>query len=400
MNLNTNPAMRAPEAFTGTLLANEVFSSIYNMIISQQVFGDNIKGLYSGLLDRFKTDGSLFGDSKLFYATDCLKTNPWGGDNEAANLLALDRPADPACQKVVIDQFRQIRLTVDAYLSKRAWSLEGTFQNFQSVMLGWIGDTKRIFETKQMNVFVGTVKGAATVNEISVSFLTYDSSTAATEVEASNRINAQTLATKLADLADSMKDAERDYNDYGYLRSYDPSDLIFVYNSEYVNTITKLDLPTIFHTDGLAPVAQEKLPAKYFGRDIAASDCGSGKVIKANGEIDATKGTIRSKVEKVFTFEGNTVHVFPGDALASGVKVSYTGGSVSNPDFDEKEVYLVDASIICKILHKNSIPYMSAFETSTEFWNPRSLTSNHYLTFGYSELTYLKNYPLITVKKA
>ena len=41
---------------------------------------------------------------------------------------------------------------------------------------------------------------------------------------------------------------------------------------------------------------------------------------------------------------------------------------------------------------------MSAFETGTTFFNPRSLTENHYLTFGHNTLKYLKNYPFITVK--
>lgn len=75
MNLNTNPAMRAPEAFTGILNSNEVFSSLFNMIISQQVFSDNIKGLYSSLVQRYKTDGTLYGDTKLYYATDCLTSH-------------------------------------------------------------------------------------------------------------------------------------------------------------------------------------------------------------------------------------------------------------------------------------------------------------------------------------
>ena len=43
---------------------------------------------------------------------------------------------------------------------------------------------------------------------------------------------------------------------------------------------------------------------------------------------------------------------------------------------------------------------MSAFEVGTSFFNPKSLTENHYLTFGYNTLEYLKNYPFITVSEA
>ena len=60
--------------FTGTLNSNEIFSAIYNMIISQQVFSDNIKGTASSLVDRARVDGTLYGDTKLYYATDVLKS--------------------------------------------------------------------------------------------------------------------------------------------------------------------------------------------------------------------------------------------------------------------------------------------------------------------------------------
>ena len=41
---------------------------------------------------------------------------------------------------------------------------------------------------------------------------------------------------------------------------------------------------------------------------------------------------------------------------------------------------------------------MSAFETGTSFFNPRNLSENHYLTWGYSDLDYLANYPFITAR--
>ena len=61
------------------------------------------------------------------------------------------------------------------------------------------------------------------------------------------------------------------------------------------------------------------------------------------------------------------------------------------------EGYAEDALVICKVLVKLP-PYMSAFEVGTSFFNPKSLTENHYLTFGHNTLEYLKNYPFITVK--
>lgn len=62
--------------FTGQLRSNEIFSALYNMIISQEVFADNIKGTFSELVDMARVDGSLYGDQKLYYASDALKSSP------------------------------------------------------------------------------------------------------------------------------------------------------------------------------------------------------------------------------------------------------------------------------------------------------------------------------------
>lgn len=374
--------------FQGQLRSNTIFSAIYNMIISQQVFADNVKGVFSELVDSARVDGGLLGDTKLYYATDVLKSSEWGNDAEASNLLALERPAAPKCQAIYIDQFRQIALTVDNYLSKQAWADEAAFGQFTSVMLGWIGETKRIYDATLYNTYIGTHVCDSTVNTINVDASEYPSL-------------GQGIGEVIADLMVSLKDISRDYNEYGYLRSYDDSDIKIVWNSKYVNAVKKIDLPTLFHNEGLIEKFSENiLPARYFGRAIvAASDIGSGKVIGITGEVDATKGTVRSRIEKTFTFEGNTVHLFPGDALKTGMKVDYEGGSVSNPDFDESEVYVEEADIICKVMHKDAVPYMSAFEVGTSFFNPKSLTENHYLTWGHNTLEYLKDKPLLVVKK-
>lgn len=349
--------------FNGQLKSNEIFAALYNMIISQQVFADNIKGTFSQLVDRARVDGSMYGDTKLYYATDVLKSVPWGNDAEAANLLALHRPEAPECQAIHLDVFRQISLTVDNYLSKRAWSTEGAFSSFNSVMLGWIRETKRVYDSTLYNTFIGTTETAEGKQTITV-----DLSTITETGEAKNRLEAQTIAQALADLFIELEDVNRDYNDYGNLRSYNMNDLVVVWNSKYVNKITKIDLPTIFHKEGLMEkFDQFTLPARYFGKATAG------------GTAD---GTQRSLVEKDF----NGKHVFPGDVITSGATFSGTEG------------YKNDDTIICKIMHKDSVPYMSAFEVGTSFFNPKSLTENHYLTFGHNTLEYLKNYPFITIK--
>ena len=128
-----------------TLNPNDIFASLANMIISQEVYADNL-GKHQTLVDKGRVDGSLYGDKKLYYATDVLSTDAWGKDSEAGNLLSLDRPEDPEVQDITLDVFRQIRLTIDNYLTKRAWSTEGAFSSFNSVMLGWMRETKRVYD--------------------------------------------------------------------------------------------------------------------------------------------------------------------------------------------------------------------------------------------------------------
>ena len=366
--------------------ANEIFGSLANMIISQDVFADNL-GKHQTLVDKARVDGTLYGDTKLYYSTDVLSSKPWGNDAEATNLLQLHRPEDPEVQAITIDQFRQISLTVDNYLTKRAFADEYAFSQFNSVMLAWISATKKVYDGTLYNVYIGTTKTTAGKQA-----QTIDLTTALTGLtgEEKNRVEAETIAQSLADLMVEMGDYSRDFNDYGNLRSYGEDSIKVIWNSKFVNKIRKIDLPTIFHKDGLVDKFDEEImPNRYFGKAVTESDIGSGKIIKANGEYDPSKGTLRAAKE----FDYNDKHYFPGDALAtSGTYVAVVGGLEAN------QVYIEDANVICKIVTKLP-PFMSAFSTGTSFFNPKSLTENHYLTFGYNTLAYLKNYPFITVSK-
>lgn len=343
--------------FTGTLRPNEIFGALFNMIISQQVFADNVKGTYSSLVDKARVDGTLYGDTKLYYATDALQSYAWEDDKEAANLLELNRPDAPEVQAIVIDKFRQIRLTVDDYLSKRAWGTEGAFSSFNSIMKGWIRDTKKIYDSTLYNAYIGT---AVAESEGQNQTLTL--------VEGTN--DGLQYAEFLANLLVELKDVSRDFNDYGYIRSYDEGDLMVIWNAKFYNAIKKVDLPVIFHNEGLvSEFDQEVLPARYFGTVNTGTKAGDGS-------------TVRSLIEQVI----GSNHYFAGDLIKTG-DTAPAGTS-----------YTESKDIAFKVIHKRSVPYMSAFEVGTSFFNPRSLTTNHYLTFGHNTIEYLKNYPFITVK--
>ncbi len=395
-------------AFLGQLRTNEIFSALYNMIISQEVFADNI-GKNQTLVDQARVDGGLYGDTKLYYATDVLKSVAWGNDAEASNLLALHRPAAPDCQAISLDIFRQICLTVDNYLSKRAWADEGAFSSFNSVMLGWMRDTKRVYDGTLYNVFIGTTETSTGKQVVTVDLGTGSGHPLynLTGVE-KEQMEAMLIAQKLADLMIEMGDYSRDFNDYQNLRSYAEDAIKVIWNSKYVNKIRKVDLPTIFHKDGLMDKFEEEvLPARYFGTVITSSNISTysastpttGKPINSStgaytpGSNNAN-GCIRAVIEKDVTVSGTAYHVFPGDEIPSGATIIASTG-----DFLPGEVYIEQDDVICKVLVKLP-PYMSAFEVGTSFFNPKSLTENHYLTFGHNTIEYLKNYPFITVKKA
>lgn len=335
--------------FTGTLRSNEIFGALFNMIISQQVFADNIKG--TDLVDRARVDGTLYGDTKLFYSTDALASAEWGNDAEAANLLDIARPEAPKCQAIVLDKFRQITLTVDDYLSKRAWGNPESFSSFMAVMMGWIRDTKKIYDATTYNCFIGTDTVAAQQKEVDAT-------------------DGKVLANGLADIYTEMTDYTRDYNEYGQIRRYEQSDIKVIFNSKYINKIKTVDLPVIFDNAGLKDEFDKTvLPSRYFGTVNASS-----KVADAS---------TRSLVEQWI----NSIHYFPGDLIKAG--------DTAPADSSYQE----DDSIIAKIYVKLP-PYMSAFEVGTSFFNAKSLTTNHYLTFGHNTIEHLMNYPCVTVLAA
>lgn len=346
-------------AFTGQLNSNEIFSALFNMIISQEVFADNIKG--SDLVDKARVDGTLYGDTKLYYSTDALQSHAWGNDAEAANLLAIDRPSEPEVQAIELDTFRQIRLTVDNYLTKRAFMDEGAFSSFNGIMLGWMKETKKVYDGTNYNVFIGTTKSEASQGDWQI------------ELDESKGSEAQQIAESLANLITEMTDYNREFNDYGQLRRYSEDEIKVVFNAKYINKIKNIDLPVIFNNSGLkATFDKDVLPARYFGTVKTEAGTANGTTHRAVSEC-----VLNDK-------SGNPVHYFAGDIIKKDTPVK------------SGEYYVEDDKVVAKVLVKYP-PYMSAFEVGTSFFNPRSLTENHYLTFGHNTLEYLKAYPFITV---
>lgn len=407
-----------PTPYSGVLNINEIYGSLRNMIISQRVYSGNIKGVAGSLVDSARVEGSLKGDTKLYISTDALPTHPWGGDAEAVNLLDIDRAPDPEVQAIVLDVFRQVRVTTDDLLSKRAFMTEEVFVEFNSILIAWLSDSKRIYDGTTYGAFIGThvTTVGKQLQQINVSEARGNASS---EIEA-NRLEAMEVGRHIADLLIKLKDVSTDFNDYAQVRSYGDEEIKVVWNSRWINRFRKVDYPTIFHSEGIVDKLDEYvLPEKYFGvvitssniSDYSAATPTTGKPIASAtgaytpGENHAN-GTLLSYVEKMVEVANAAadprakkskkdnkyyVHVFPGFELPVGATV------VAEGDFEPGEVYIQTDDVICKIMTEFA-PYMSAFEIGSEFFNPRSHTRNNYLTFARNTLEHLAGKPFITVK--
>lgn len=354
-----------------TLNTNEIYAAMHNQIISVMGFGDNIKGTFGELASKAKVDGTLLGDTKVYRAADVLASNAWGNDAEAENLLKTYRNKNIKEQAITLDTFRQICLTTDDYMSKRAWAEEGAFSSFNGILKSLMGETKKIYDATTYNCYIGTTETA-----IGQQTITIDTAAAVGDAtgEAAARLKAGAIGEGIAKLITNLKDATRDYNDYGYMRSYDvDDDMMFIFNSDLLAEIEKRDLPTVFHKDFIDKLGQYALPAKYFGA--------------VNTEQKTGDGTVRAIEEMTVTKSGSPdKHIFGGELIPTGY-IAPTNTS-----------YTPNAKVLCKVIHKRSVPFMSGFEVGTSFYNPKALLETNYLTWGHNTLEYLKNYPFITVK--
>ena len=359
--------------FNGQLTVNEAMGSLINQIVSQLTFSPDFRSSYD-LVDKARVDGGMYGDTKLYTSVDILPVYDWSGDDEAANLLQVHRPADPKTQAIKIDVFKQIPVTVDYYLTKRAFSNEGDFSAFNSAILKMLNDSKHIYDLTTYNTYIGTTETDVGAQDQTLTLVALPTTGTNVERESAARLRGQQIAKGIADVFDAMKDVGTDFNDNEFTRVFDDRDLVVVWNKSYVNEITKVDLPTIFHNEELVKkLSEDAIPARYFG-DVNAS----------SGTTGTNNTTVRSLIYKVY---GDKL-VKAGDLLPNSTA------------YAANETYTVNPKIICKIMHKDSVPYMSGWVAETNFINPKALNENHYLTWSHNTLEYLAEYPFVTIKEA
>lgn len=386
-----------------TLNQNTITRALFNMIISQEVFDNKVAS--TELADRFRVDGTLFGDTKLYHSFDIGSPEDWLNDAEAQDLLKLNRNKSGITQSITMGVYKMIYITTDQYLSKQAFMAEGTFAEYTSFLTGSLRKIKRVYDRSLINNKIGTLEPSTPRCDITIT--TPSGSTQ----EETNRLEAQTIASNLVVLKADLEDNNRDFNKLGYLRSYSPNDLIAVWNVKIHAKITKLDLPTIFHNEVVADggFKQYDLPEKWFGvkgtevltlASTPTSNPGDATYrILINGWYDVS-GTEIQLIQKpnekaVFLWAGDNVP-YTGQVYKDHVrKIDVQVASTRIP---AEYYYKVDPTIAFVLIHKSALPFMSGFETGTEFFNGRSLTSTNYLIFGHNNLEFLEEYPRIRVR--
>lgn len=386
--------------FNGRLNTNEFYNSLYNAARLYMIYADNLKGMdKKNLAEKYRADGGMYNDQSVFTDMDVLYSRIW--DPNDTNVLAPEAVVKPVQEKITVDQFRQIGIYTDEYLSKRAWMDPNTYDEFRSVVQKQSGETKRVYEQRLVDVFVGVEPSAAS-QTITLTLPTD------TDAEKQNRLQAQAIAKKIGDLFVELKDTTNNFNVNNFIKSFDKGDIDIIWNSDYYNQIRYVDLPTIFHKEDLLENGIV-LPARYFGtRKTITGDAHADGTDKYRAEMEAF---IPVDATGKYSATGtNVVHVFPGDVLPNLTPISSEGTA----DYLTKEftvngvkrtiqyytdvrAYQVDPKIICKLVHKDAVKYMSSFETATEFWNPKNLTTNRYLTWAYAKPKLLNGYPFITL---
>lgn len=400
----------AVKLFTGDLNTNEFYNGLYNMLRLAYITSDSLDALDDTLANRYRADGGMYHDKSVYTDMDVLYSRVWDPDD--TNVLAPEAIVLPKQAEITVNQFRQIGLYTDEYLSKRAWMNAETYDQFRTVVQKQVSETKKVFEQKLIDTYVGTVTPPMYSGQKNVQKVTLP--TVADDQEATNRLQAQAIAKAIGNVFTDLRDTSRDFNYYKFLKAFKEEDFDIVWNADYYNSILYTDLPTIFHKDNLLKNGKV-LPAYYFGKQFASgTTVADGTTIRALKEYIVMVGTDGKYTTTVAA--SSLVHVFPGDLLPENTPITsartgdklavYTNSSFRDQGYTQTVscvtracAYVADSNIICKIIHKNAIKYLSSFETGTEFWNPKNLTTNRYLTWAYADPTFLFSYPIVRLEK-
>ena len=381
--------------WNGQLTANVIYNNTFNAYELVKTISDQLKGLKSSVADQFKEDASPYGTEKVYTDFDILKSYEF--DPNDTNVLVPGQKVLPKQEKITIDKTRQISLyTPTKFLTKTAWMSEGSWSEFNSVVQKDISDTKKVYDYLLGMTAIGTLENGGNQNFT----ITLPKNTATTfaDKEAYNRLAGTKIASEIEDIFIEVCDVGRKYNGYGFMKSFAKEDFVFVYNTNMVNKILHIDLPTLYHTDSTsAPYKGDRIRSAYFGKPNVAA------VAKAQ----VAEGKYRALEENDYATAAGAAmtHCYPGDIIPAGScrVTEYTDGTKTAAktvatQLEIGEAYENDATILGKFIHKDAIKYLVGYQTESEFWNAKNLSTNRYLTWFFANPKAISSYPIITVR--
>ena len=257
-----------------------------------------------------------------------------------------------------------------------------------------IQKTKKLYDQRLVDVYLGTTVSSTGKQSQTVTLSGSDA-----------QADTLAIAEKVSNILFDMADTTRDYNDRQYMSAFGKDSVDIFWNTSYYSKMMKVGLPVTFNKDGVLENGKV-LPSRYFGTIIttsnystySASTPAAGKPIDSDdgtyvpGSNNAN-GTLRALEEQDVTVSGTTTHVFPGDELPAGAVV-YASSEVKIP------CYIEDAKVICKIVSKDAVKFVSAIEVSTEFVNGKNHSRQNWLTFMYGGPDRLPEETFTTLKQA
>lgn len=389
-----------------TLTSNEIFSSFANVIVAIQPITGRAEGV-NNLSEKYLKSTGLLGnrwvtrDANPSWVTvgQFRKgyTGAYGGGKSgySTDLLTKHFTPDPFEGTYTINQVRQIRLTLETLISGRAWMEEGSLADFNSMLHSFIGKAKKMYLDTLTKAFIGTQIAptildtagnsysavsfagqlvTVTAGVMSITLPVASDPTDLVEVEAQNRMAAQLIGKKFADLEAEISDYN-EYNPLGYTDSYSLSDFDIYWNPTYANTITYIDLPTIYHKDGIV-APKNMLHSKYFMKDLNLT-----AHTTVAGEYTAAPGLYAG------------VYLRGGVALTIGTVI--TAADIASGSKTGK----IDTKVICKLVHKDAVIGLANIDKMNEFYNAADQDNTFFSTFGYG-LHLQPNFPVFVIKEA
>ena len=366
-------------AFNGTLNSNEIYSALFNVrILFQKLAPQTVrKDEIVSLLDK---SVGMYGDSGIMTGCDIQGTYDFGMDAEAANLLAINRNKTQKTERFVINKWRQTDVTVDAYISKRAFLDEGSFAAFNGYLVSTLGKAMDAFENGFVKASLGTYTSPVVACNINVTMPASDGT------EATERLRFAAIKQAILDLKDDLKDNQRKYNGYGFYASYDWDEFTPIFNSKYVNEGNALAYYQAFNPEYIKSAdGARKFTPKWFG-----------SVLTSNGTTDAANYNIYSLVE--VNSDESTNFPLTSTQITNGVYRIFPGDILPGSfDYKANEAYAREDKVIAKIFAPEYVYYMTGYEQGEMFHNPRSGTDNHYYRKGFSDVQVSKFRPFITL---